>query len=167
MGKNAAGTCALRRLPTALVIALGFAATAALADFTGEVVRILNGDTLEVLVDRKPVRIRLAQIDAPERGQPFGTRSQQALSRFIARKVVRVREYGRDRHGRVIGTVCDGGLDVGRAMVAEGYAWADPVSIIDASLLTLEGEARGRMRGLWAEKEPVPPWDWRAESHRQ
>ena len=73
------------------------------ADLVGPVVAIQDGDTIDVLVNRQPVRVRLAQIDAPERRQAFGTRSRQALAELVFRQSVRVAETGRDRYGRVLG----------------------------------------------------------------
>ena len=86
-------------------------------------VAILDGYTINVLVDRHPVRVRLAQIDAPEKRQAFGTRSRQALAELVFRQSVRVAETGRDRYGRVIGTVYLGNVDVNAQMVREGMAW--------------------------------------------
>ncbi len=73
------------------------------ADLVGPVVAIQDGDTIDVLVNRQPVRVRLAQIDAPEKRQAFGTRSRQALAELVFRQSVRVAETGRDRYGRVLG----------------------------------------------------------------
>lgn len=141
--------------------AIALSAVAAHADFTGKVIRILDGDTLEVLVDRKPVRVRLAQIDAPEKTQPFGTRSRQELAELTFGREVVVREHGEDRYGRHLGTVVANGQDVNRAMVAAGMAWAYRQYLKDASLLTTEAAARSNGRGLWADPAPEAPWAWR------
>ena len=93
------------------------------ADLVGPVVAIQDGDTIDVLVNRQPVRVRLAQIDAPEKRQAFGTRSRQTLAELVFRQSVRVAETGRDRYGRVIGTVYLGNVDVNAQMVREGMAW--------------------------------------------
>lgn len=90
------------------------------AELVGPVVAIQDGDTIDVLVNRQPVRVRLAQIDAPEKRQAFGTRSRQALAELVFRQSVRVAETGRDRYGRVIGTVYLGSVDVNAQMVREG-----------------------------------------------
>lgn len=88
-----------------VALALTTASLAANADFSGKVVGILNGDTIDVLVNKKPRRVRLAEIDAPEKKQPFGTRARQVLSSFVFDQVVLIRESGKDRYGRTIGTV--------------------------------------------------------------
>lgn len=146
----------------AIGAALTMSAIAAHADFTGKVIRILDGDTLEVLVDRKPVRVRPAQIDAPEKTQPFGTKSRQELADLTFGREVVVREQGEDRYGRHLGTVLASGQDVNRAMVAAGMAWAYRQYLKDTSLLTTEAAARSSGRGLWADPAPEAPWAWRA-----
>ena len=146
----------------AAALALVLAAAAAHADLTGQVVRILDGDTLEVLVDLRPTRVRLAEIDAPEKRQPFGTRSRQALADLVFRKTVTVKEAGQDRYGRTIGTVLVDGQSANRAMVQAGMAWAYRAYLVDTSLLKVEAQAREARTGLWADPAPVAPWEWRA-----
>lgn len=110
---TAAAGSALRLFLLFTLLFAGFAR----AELVGQVVSILDGDTIDVLVDRHPVRVRLAQIDAPEKHQAFGTRSRQALAQLVFRLPVRVVEKGRDRYGRVIGTVYFGDVDVNAQMV--------------------------------------------------
>src|SRR3970040_1841997 len=93
----------MRAVLFAVVIAA--APSAALADFTGRVVKVSDGDTLTVLVNKEQVRVRLDGIDAPERGQAFGKRSRQSLSDLCAAKQAHVAERGKDRYGRTIGVV--------------------------------------------------------------
>lgn len=135
--------------------------SAAWADFTGPVVAVLDGDTIDVLVNNRPVRIRFAQIDAPERKQAFGTRSRQALAAMVARQVVTVAEDGQDRYGRTLGTVFVDGVNVNAAMVQQGMAWAYRQYVTDRSLIQLEAEARAARRGLWVDLAPVEPWLFR------
>ena len=130
----------------------------------GRVVRIADGDTITVLTDdREEVRIRLAEVDAPERGQPWGNRSRQVLSGLVFGRDVRVRQTDVDRWGRVVGQVSVGGRDVNREMVARGAAWAYRQYLTDPSLIELEARARHDRLGLWSmpDTETVPPWDWR------
>ena len=151
--------CAIRRVLAAVVLAT--ASLAANADFSGKVIGVLDGDTIDVLVDRQPRRVRLAEIDAPEKKQAFGTRAREALSGFVFGQLVRVRESGTDRYGRTIGTVVVDGQSVNRAMVSAGMAWAYRRYLVDRSLLELEAQARQSRRGLWADAAPVAPWEWR------
>ncbi|MFU2883559.1 thermonuclease family protein [Pseudomonas aeruginosa] len=146
----------------ACVCTLGFV-SAARADFAGPVIAILDGDTIDVLIDRQPVRVRLAQIDAPEKRQAFGTRSRQALSALVFRQSVTVADAGRDRYGRVLGTVYVSGVNVNAEMVRQGMAWVYRQYATDRSLFALENEARADRRGLWADPSPVPPWQFRRQ----
>lgn len=132
-----------------------------LADFSGRVIAIVDGDTLDVLVNNRPVRVRLAQIDAPERSQAFGTRSRLALSALTFKQVATVRDTGLDRYGRQLGTVFVAEVNVNAEMVNQGMAWAYRQYAIDDALIKLEGQARAAHRGLWADPAPVEPWLYR------
>nr|WP_245818458.1 thermonuclease family protein [Roseomonas rosea] len=114
--------------------------------------------------ERRQVRVRLGEIDAPESRQPYGTRAQQVLSGMVFGKDVRVVVQDTDRYGRTVGWVYQGLLDVNAEMVRQGAAWVYRQYSRDASLLQLEAEARATRRGLWAlpEVERTPPWEWRA-----
>lgn len=140
---------------------------AALA-FDGKVTRIIDGDTVEVLTAEKtPVRVRLADIDAPEKGQPFGEKSRQYLAALIFGKAVSVEEKGRDRYGRMLGLISLGSHEaVNRKMVAAGYAWAYRYrgKATDAGMLTVEATARRQGAGLWVDgSHAVEPWKWRRQ----
>jgi endonuclease YncB( thermonuclease family) len=154
----------------AITIALIFAflcwPTAAFADFTGKVVRVMDGDTLEVLTqDMTPIRVRLSGIDCPEKGQAFGQRAKQAASDLAFGKTVEVRDTGRDRYGRTVGEVMlQDGRSLNRELVRAGLAWwYRQYAKKDADLARLEEEAREAKLGLWADADPVPPWNWRKE----
>jgi endonuclease YncB( thermonuclease family) len=129
---------------------------------TGRVVRIYDGDTVDVLIDQTPVRVRLADIDAPERGQPYNRRARQALSALVFKRDVEVRQNGKDRYGRTLAHLLVDDMDVSAEMVRLGFAWVYRRYTQDAALLALEAEARAEQRGLWAERTPTPPWEYRA-----
>lgn len=132
------------------------------ADFTGDVVGVADGDTITVLdADKVQHKIRLAEIDAPEKAQPFGNRSKQALNELVHGKVVRVVEHGHDKYKRTIGRVYQGDVDVNAEQVKQGLAWVYRKYSKDATLSPLENEAKAQRLGLWADAEPVPPWRWR------
>lgn len=146
---------------TTLAAVLLAVSSAALADFSGTVVRVVDGDTLDVLVANRPIRVRLAQIDAPERSQAYGTRARQALSAMAYRRVVTVADAGADQYGRELGTIFVSGQNVNAAMVGQGMAWAYRRYLADRSLIRLEQQARAAHRGLWNDPAPVPPWLFR------
>lgn len=78
----------------------------------GKVVKVIDGDTITVLVNHQEMKIRLNAIDAPERGQDFGQKSKEALADLVFGKDVRIETHGKDRYGRTIGDVYVGGTFV-------------------------------------------------------
>ncbi|WP_305804481.1 thermonuclease family protein [Stenotrophomonas sp. YIM B06876] len=137
------------------------ASASAHADFSGQVVKVADGDTVTVLHNRQQVRVRLGSIDAPEKRQPFGTRSQQHLSSLVFGKTVRVKEDGKDRYGRTIGVLYVDGSNVNRQMVGAGMAWAYTDYLNDKAMPLFEFKARLTRSGLWADAHPVAPWQFR------
>ncbi len=132
--------------------------------FQARVVGVTDGDTVTVLDEQNQQhRVRLAEIDAPERGQPWGNRSRQALTALVFGKTVSVRETDTDRYGRVVARLFADGSDVNRAMVEQGHAWAYRQYLTDQTLIATEGRARQGRVGLWSmsDQETVAPWEWR------
>ena len=148
-------------------VALLLFTTLARAELVGPVVAILDGDTIDVLVDRQPIRVRLAQIDAPEKRQAFGTRARQTLAGLVFQQSVTVEEAGRDRYGRVIGAVYVSGVSVNAQMVELGMAWVYRRYAKDSALFELERQAQVDKRGLWADPDPVAPWEYRHNKRAQ
>jgi endonuclease YncB( thermonuclease family) len=139
---------------------------AAFADFTGRVVKVSDGDTLTVLVNKAQVRVRLDAIDAPELKQAFGQRSRQSLVTICAGKTAEVVEQGKDRYGRTIGRISCAGVDANSEQLRRGMAWVFARYVpIGSAFYELEAYARLRQTGLWADAHPVAPWEWRA-AHR-
>ena len=139
-------------------------AVASATEVSGIVVRFADGDTFTLLGEgNKQVQIRLAEIDAPENGQPYGNRSRQALTSLIAGREVTVRIQTQDRYGRTVGRPYIGNTDVCEEMVRLGAAWVYPQYVTDDSLLDIEAEARRADRGVWGlpEAQLSPPWEWR------
>lgn len=141
--------------------------SAELIELTGRVVSITDGDTCVVLVDRQQIKVRLEGIDAPEKGQPYGTKSREHLAALIHEKAVSVVVSGKDRYGRSLGTVWVDQDNINEEMVRSGLAWHYKRFSKDKTLQRLESEARAAKRGLWADRDPVPPWEWRAEKRVQ
>jgi micrococcal nuclease len=135
-------------------------------EFSGRVVGVMDGDTITVLVGREQRRVRLAGVDAPEKGQAFGQRSKQALSQMIFGREVTVVSTGRDRYERTLGIVrLMDGSSVNERLVENGWAWHYTRYSNDRRLSELESRARAARRGLWADLRPVAPWDFR-KAHR-
>jgi endonuclease YncB( thermonuclease family) len=131
-------------------------------ELSGRVVNVHDGDTLTVLVSRKQIKVRLTEIDAPERKQPFGTRSRQSLAELCGGKEARIAERGKDRYGRTLGHANCSGVDANAEQVRRGMAWVYDRYVTDRGLYQLQEEARAARRGLWHDQNPVPPWEWRA-----
>ena len=130
--------------------------------FEGQVVGVADGDTITVRTEgNKQIKVRLAEIDAPEKSQAFGQRSKQSLSDMVFGKTVRVEQQDVDRYGRVVGRIFVGGSDVNAEQVRQGMAWVYRQYARDARLLKLEQEARDVKRGLWSDLNPMPPWEYR------
>lgn len=150
---------------TALAMLLA-ACTSAPAEsgIAGRVVAVKDGDTLELLTaDKRLYTIRLAEIDAPEKGQPYGQKAKQVLSDLCFGQEVTTRTVAIDRYGRTVARVYRGNTDINAELVRVGAVWLYRKHLTDRSLIALEEEARASRQGLWAlpEREQVPPWEWR------
>ena len=147
-----------------LVAQLSFA-----AELTGLAVGVSDGDTITVLVDKTPYKIRLAGIDAPESRQEFGQASKQHLSALVYRKTVTVLWDKKDRYGRTLGKVMVDGTDVCLEQIKAGLAWhykryASEQPVQDrADYAAAEDRAKGERIGLWSDAQPTAPWGWRRE----
>jgi len=129
------------------------------------VVGISDGDTLRARCGDAPeISVRLAEIDAPEKSQPFGQGSRQHLAELCFQKRAEVAPKARDRYGRTVARVSCEGTDASAEQVRAGMAWAFTRYLSDPSISRLEGEAKESRRGLWADASPVAPWEWR---HKQ
>lgn len=129
--------------------------------FFAAVIGISDGDTLTVLHEQQQIKVRLAEIDAPEKTQAFGARSKQSLSDMCFGKTAEVSPQARDRYGRTVARVRCDGIDANAEQVRRGMAWVYTKYSHDTAFPLLEQEAKESRRGLWADPAPVPPWEWR------
>jgi micrococcal nuclease len=128
----------------------------------GPVVGVTDGDTLSIMCAGRPTAVRLHGVDAPERGQPFGTRAKEFVDVLAFGRNVTVSRRGVDRYGRTIGDVTlPDGSDLGQELLRAGLAWWFRRYSAEPRLAALEVAARAAHRGLWADPRPVPPWEWR------
>jgi endonuclease YncB( thermonuclease family) len=133
----------------------------------GKVVRIADGDTLTILEGPNAQhRIRLFGIDAPAKGQAFGTKAQRALADKVFSKTIRVEVVQIDRYGREVGRIYLGDRFINAEMVRDGFAWRYPQFDLAREFSRLETDAREHKRGLWADAHPVPPWEFRREKRQ-
>ena len=138
---------------------------------TGEmkvtVYKIADGDSFEGRSGSETIRIRLYGIDAPERGQDFYRKSKDRLGALCAEGPVKVVPRNRDSFGRLVADVYSAsGTHINTAMVAEGLAWHFTKYSNSADLARLEREARAQGIGIWSMKDPVAPWEYRAQRRR-
>lgn len=152
----------LRSLTSSSILLLLLVLQVSASSFSGKVVKVLDGDTIEVLLADKIERIRLSEIDCPEKGQPFGQAAKRFVLKLAAGQIVTVNVHTVDRYGRIVGEVIlPGGLNLNAHLVAEGYAWHYKYYSDNPALAQMEIRARAKKAGLWEEPNPIPPWDWR------
>lgn len=130
--------------------------------FTGRVVKIADGDTITVLTENKEqIKVRLEGIDCPESSQDFGQKAKQATADICFGKNVTIKETGKDRYGRTLAFVYVNGVCLNKRLLELGMAWHYKKYNSDPELAKLEEIAKTKRVGLWADKTPIAPWDWR------
>ena len=134
--------------------------------FSGRVVLVLDGDTIEELRERTPQRVRLHGVDCPERGQAFGTVAREFTAERAFGRTVTIRMRDTDRYGRTVGEVIlPDGKNLNHELVRAGLAWwYQHYAADDIRLERAESEARQARRGLWTDPHATAPWDYR---HRE
>jgi micrococcal nuclease len=152
----------MKSLATLLLVLSATTALAQEKTSSLKVVSVHDGDTITCLTeDKRQLKVRLDAIDAPELGQPFGQASKKALSDMVFGKTVTVIEKKKDRWGRTVAHVLVDGKDTNLMMLEQGMAWHYTEYSNNKRLQKAEDDARSVRNGLWADRDPVPPWDWR------
>ncbi|MCL5104139.1 MAG: thermonuclease family protein [Armatimonadetes bacterium] len=133
--------------------------------FSGKVVGVSDGDTIRVLYKNGEVKVRLFGVDSPEQSQAYGGAAKKFTSNMVFGKTVKVEVVTYDRYSRAVGWIkTDEGRSLNQELVKAGLAWwyshYDPY---DTRLADLEAQARKAHRGLWAQRNPEPPWEFRKE----
>lgn len=152
------------------VMKLFFASLAlslSLPAFSHQVVGVNDGETLTLLVDEKPLKVRLANIDAPEMPQAYGRASRKSLYDLCFGKDASYRALETDHYGSPVAVVSCGGIEANRAQIERGMAWVADKSNRDFTLPALQLIARRDRKGLWADDNPVPPWEFRRPKIRK
>jgi micrococcal nuclease len=131
-----------------------------------KVIGIIDGDTYDILVNMRPVRVRMYAIDAPERGMPYNKVAKKYLSDMIFGKMVTIKQTDTDKNGRIVAkTYLPDGREASTEMLKAGFAWHFKKYDNNPTLAQLEINARKNKLGLWADNEPIAPWEVR-KMHR-
>ena len=151
-----------------LLLLIGCAINA--ATLQGKVVSVADGDTITVLdANNTQHKIRLQGIDAPEKAQAFGQKSKQALHQLVHSKQVTIEFQEKDKYGRTVGKVLLNGNDICLAQIKLGMAWhykqyeSEQSKEDRAQYSQTEQDAKDRKVGLWNDKTPIPPWEFRRQ----
>ena len=123
--------------------------------------KVVDGDTVHVFYQDELYKIRLTEIDAPERDQPYGNNSTEYLKSLLKEGMVDVDISGTDRYGRKLGRLYWRGKDINRELVSAGYAWVYDQYVTDNSFYENQSKARNSKKGLWEDQNPLEPWNWR------
>mgnify|MGYP001067340947 FL=1 len=141
------------------------------SSFSGDVTKIIDGDTIYVTIKTNNLRkkIRLVGIDAPEIDQPYGIDSKLALEEYLLNKHVTILNYGTDKYNRILGKVVFNNKDINSLMIKYGHAWLyrkyqDSLNRHDqAYYLELENNARDERLGIFSYPGFIEPWMWRSK----
>jgi len=151
-------TLIIRLICTVLLCSSGFAYS---EEFTAKVIEVLDGDTVLIVRPSGLLKVRLAEIDAPEKAQAFGTDSTQSLTGMVMGKQVKFTSQTMDQYGRMVAHLSISGLDVNAEQIRRGMAWEYSNYHSNKALIALQNEAKQAPRGLWVQSDPMPPWEWR------
>ena len=150
-------------LATLLSCAISFSAQ---PPFTATCTHVIDGDSFVVTLNGEEVMIELAFIDAPETGQPWGTEAQTFLADTIEGKDVSIRPVSKISGNTVVAEVLVNHESLQSQILDGGHAWHDTLHDDHENLVLAEMIARSSKKGLWADTDPTPPWQWR-ETHDQ
>lgn len=148
--------------------------------FAARVIAVLDGDTVLILRESgseaaghppasssrgphhgKPATLRMANIDAPEKAQAYGKQSRESLLEMVGKKQVQIDTQTVDQYKRIVGLISVDGRNVNQEQVRRGMAWEYSHHHSDKTYIALQNEAQQAKRGLWAQANPQPPWQWR------
>ncbi len=145
----------------AQIILLIWANFAAAEEYNAKVIVVIDGDTLVVLHNGAKEKIRLANIDAPEKNQPYGMDARQAMVGLAYKKQAHIDSKAVDKYGRTVALVTVDGINVNEEMVKRGMAWEYSYFKPGRDYMALQSDAQQARRGLWSQRNPIAPWVWR------
>lgn len=128
------------------------------------VLRIVDGDTVYLKHNEYgKIKVRLAEIDTPEKDQPYGKEAALALSKLISGKIVKLNKVTVDKYNRIVGIIYYKKTDINYYLVRNGFAWSYDRYNRRKKIKDAENIARKEKIGLWSKQgaPPIPPWEWR------
>lgn len=129
---------------------------------SGRVTSIIDGDTIEILINGQYQRIRLFGIDCPENGQPFSTEATQFTSSLVNGKTVQIMAKDRDSYGRTVAEIIlPDGRNLNKEIVKAGYAWWYYQYTDDLDYCAFEARAKINGIGIFSNPYALPPWIYR------
>ncbi|MBK1895802.1 thermonuclease family protein [Chryseobacterium sp. YIM B02567] len=153
----------MRRLRKILLIMLVGVSNLILSQTNAKVIGIKDGDTILVLDENNnQTTLRLAEVDCPEKGQPFGKNAKQFTSDLVYGKQITYYKTSSDRYRRIIAKVYfDNDQYLSEEIIKKGFGWWYYQYSNNQNLGILESKARSRKLGLWSGSQTVSPWEWR------
>lgn len=131
--------------------------------FGAKVIAVMDGDTVMVLRGGQKLKVRMANIDAPEKDQTFGRQSRDSLLEMVGKKQVQIDSQAVDQYGRIVGLISVGGRNVNQEQIKRGMAWEYSHYHSDKTYIGMQGDAQQARRGLWTQTSPQAPWQWRKQ----
>jgi endonuclease YncB( thermonuclease family) len=130
---------------------------------TGKVTYVSDGDTIHIVSNNQKYKIRFYGIDTPEKSQSFGLEAKEFTYNKIFGKTAEIEIKDTDRYGRKVGIVhYDHGKDLNFELVQNGYAWwYEQYAKNNQQLKMAQDYAERNKLGLWAQSNPIAPWDYR------
>lgn len=120
-----------------------------------------DGDTVKIDDGQRQYKLRITDIDAPERNQRYGKQARRALMKLCKQADLNITFTGFDKYQRELGKLTCNNTEVSESLIEQGYAWFNVRYSGNWALQAAENEARQAKRGLWKQKNPIPPWEWR------
>ena len=136
------------------------------AQETCRIIRVVDGDTFELLCDSQKRLTRLRNVDAPEVDQYYGQVVTDSLKSLLEGRLVQVHQSERDMYGRHLVKINWEGRSMDSFLIARGWAWHYHPFSDDSSLGHIQDEARENQCGFWQCGYNVPPWIWRSMNKR-
>jgi micrococcal nuclease len=151
----------LKSIKISIIICLIFKGLSGYAQaYDGSIIRVIDGDTFVFQTEEGSLTIRMNDIDAPERDQPFSKESSDFLKQYL-HKVATLKSSGVDRYSRTLAVLYIDGKDINLLSIRGGYSWHFKRYSTDHQYAQAEEYAKKNKLGLWAVPNPIPPWDWR------